>query len=299
VHRKHNPFHITVKFHSEALTESLQLPASQEYDIFHFLEKALHTNTRFTNIRDKLGYTTEDYQQQETRELNLLFVDLLMDRAVLSGVHEVRPDSMSSIILSTVHQKILRDLEIFKIALKYLEHKTMSDDIASLDSAPQPSGCSHYNSRGQRMVGLCARYIRNEANVATPADHKGDVMDLRSLQLMKFRTDFCRSFLTLKHHRVNDMNYHDGGADNLSRLQMPANPINAWEMALYVVRNLFLGKVPKNVHEVIFCVMAAHALRKETSCYSFDQEEYVSTIEPCKLLTSKGSLKIFVNGETC
>jgi hypothetical protein len=110
-------------------------------------------------------------------------------------------------------------------------------------------------------------------------DNQGDT-DPRLLQLIRFRAYFYDQLSMLK----RDPGIHDY---DLSRLKIPPNPRNAWKLGIRVVRNLLRGKVPNDVHEVIFCVMTAHALQEETSCYSFTQEEYVTIIDPHELLTNE------------
>jgi hypothetical protein len=118
-----------------------------------------------------------------------------------------------------------------------------------------------------------------------PGLDPSDSSKARSQQLIKFRAYFYKSFSTLEQHRTTDVNYYSQGVDDLSRLQMPTDPRNAWRLGFRVVRGLLSGQLPRNVHQIISCVMIANAMREETEYYKFTREEYVSMVEAYQRLT--------------
>jgi hypothetical protein len=251
----------------------------------------------------KLRSTQKTAWPRETLEIQLLVTGVLLDEAIFDG--------RSRDLLSP---EIRRSMSNYKALL----------EIAGLESALAfPGGvrrirsgsdyqvrrCVHHNSKGEpNLFCICAEEGLDNAMISPSDDGEvaeGEVVDdgegdlaPRSLQLIKFRAYFYKSFSILEQHRTTDVKYCHTKVDDLSRLQMPGNPRNAWRLGFRVVRDLLRGQLPRNVHQVIFCVMMAHAMREEADCYTFTQEEYVPMIGACQRLTNKGSLAISGDGGT-
>jgi hypothetical protein len=246
----------------------------------------------------KLRSTQKIAWPPETLDIQLLVTGVLLDEAIFDG--------RSGNLLSP---EIRRSMSNYRALL----------EIAGLESALTfPGGvrhiwsgsnyqdrrCVHHNSKGEpNLFCICAEERLDNAMVS-PSDDGEEVDDgegdlaPRSLQLIKFRAYFYKSFSILEQHRTTDMKYYHTKVDDLSRLQMPGNPRNAWRLGFRVVRDLLRGQLPRNVHQVIFCVMMAHSMREEADCYTFTQEEYVPMIGAYQRLTNKGSLVISGDGGT-
>jgi hypothetical protein len=305
---------VFIRIHAEALIHflskvGLHFLLNSEHDVLSIFKRFSAIRARFKKIMTKLRSTRSVAWPQETREIQLFVSGVLLDEAMFSGVGGERSlDLLSPAIRRSMsNYKALLDITGLEFALttSFVGEKR---PIQS-GSDCQVRTCVHHDGKGEpNLFCICAEegpehamistYVAgDESNGEEVHGREGDVAP-RSLQLIKFRAYFYKSFSILEQHRTTDVKYCHKIVDDLSRLQMPGNSRNAWRLGFRVVRDLLRGQLPRNVHQIIFCVMMAHAMREETECYTFTQEEYVSMIGAYQKLTNKGSLAISGDGET-
>jgi hypothetical protein len=258
IRKNHNPFQVTVHFHSETLIRFLWGCSDWPLGVLHslhgcnitsILERFDDIQTCFDAIARSFNSESDTERATEMRELKLFVIDFLLDETILSGIDRIGPDLLSSRIRCHMWgHKVLIDIDTLEFALG-LQRQVYDSGTWS---SPIYSAVNH--------------------RLSSVTDGLHTVANSRSrlLKLIKFRTYFHKSFLTLQQHRA---------MCDISRFQIPADLRSAWRLGFRVIRDILRGKLPQNVQQVIFCVMMADAIREGTGFYQFTQKEYVSITE--------------------
>jgi hypothetical protein len=127
IRKNHNPFQVTVHFHSETLIRFLWGCSDWPLGVLHSLHGCNITSIleRFDDIQTCFDATARSFNSEsdtekatEMRELKLFVIDFLLDETILSGIDRIGPDLLSSRIRCHMWgHKVLIDIDTLEFAL--------------------------------------------------------------------------------------------------------------------------------------------------------------------------------------